>query len=377
MDTGKKTLLYTHKTGILSWFLLLYLPLVNGLYGCSHVKKDSGTDMPSHHTSEGFRNPYLNEGDRGYFNYLKMRYFSGVKYPDYQKNANKVPTVNADLEQIHHPHSAQVTWIGHATVLVQYAGKALLTDPVFSDRASPVDFLGPRRVHSPALAIEDLPKIDYVVISHNHYDHLDRQSVRRIGSAPFWLVPLGLKQWLVGAGIEASRVAELDWWKSRKFDEITITATPAQHWSARSLWDRRETLWASWLMQIGDFTVWYSGDTGYNPVQFKEIGAAFNTIDLGLISIGAYEPRWFMKDMHVNPEEAVQIHQDIGAEYSLGVQWGTFRLTAEPIDEPPRRLEKALVEANLSSNRFRTMKIGETVVFPERLNQGQNNIPGH
>ena len=141
---------------------------------------------------------------------------------------------------------------------------------------------------------------------------------------------------------------------------MKITATPAQHWSSRTLWDRRETLWASWIMQIGAFTVWYSGDTGYNPYQFKEIGTVFGHIDLALISIGAYEPRWFMKDMHINPDEAVQIHLDIGAEYSLAVQWGTFRLTAEPVEEPPLLLREALERRKIPLDRFEIIKIGET-----------------
>jgi len=144
---------------------------------------------------------------------------------------------------------------------------------------------------------------------------------------------------------------------------VTITATPAQHWSARSLWDRNQSLWSSWLIQFENFTLWYSGDTGYNPYQFKEIGGKYRCIDLALISIGAYAPRWFMKDMHINPEEAVQIHQDIGSLYSIGIQWGTFVLTAEPLEEPPVLLKEALKEWGLSEKEFETIKVGETKIL--------------
>lgn len=353
---------------ILSHFALLGLSLsvlcAICLPGCAGVEPDASVQMPPHHTQNGFRNPYLPERKRSFFAYLKMRYFSDVEYADYEANAHKVPTVKADFKQIYKPQShPQVTWIGHATVLIQYDGVSILTDPVFSDRASPVRFSGPKRVHPPALSIAELPRIDYVVLSHNHYDHLDLQSVKKIGSGPVWLVPLGLKKWFVKNGIAENKVVELDWWDSRQFDGITITATPAQHWSSRSLWDKSETLWASWMIHVNDFTVWYSGDTGYNPYQFKEVGEAFRDIDLGLISIGAYEPRWFMRDMHINPAEAVQIHKDIGAGYSLAVQWGTFRMTAEPIDEPPILLREALREQNIPLSEFETMKIGETVIL--------------
>jgi N-acyl-phosphatidylethanolamine-hydrolysing phospholipase D len=345
------------------FLFLLLLPAA--LCGCTHESKDMKQGALSHHAENGFRNPYLETGKRGFFSYLKMRYFSGVEYPDYQENAYKVPTVKPDLDLIRNPRSApQVTWIGHATVLVQYSGMALLTDPIFSDRASPISFLGPKRVHPPAPAIDELPDIDYVIISHNHYDHLDRKTVQKLGSAPFWLVPLGLREWLIDAGIAPERIAELDWWQSRRFDGTTVTATPAQHWSSRALWDRRETLWSSWMVQVDDFTFWFSGDTGYNGHQFKKIGAGFRRVDLGLISIGAYAPRWFMKDMHINPEEAVRISREIGAEYSIGIQWGTFRMTAEPIDEPPRRLREALREHDIPLSRFEALKIGETKILP-------------
>lgn len=317
---------------------------------------------PTHHREDGFENPYLEQQKRGFLNYLKMRHFSGEVYADYASNAHKVAIMPADLERIRNPgEGLQVTWIGHATMLIQYRGINILTDPMFSDRASFLSFYGPKRHTLPALQIEDLPRIDYVVISHNHYDHLDKKSVQALGSVPIWLVPLKLRDWFINVGIKKERVIESDWWDAHHLGPVTITATPAQHWSARTLWDRKNTLWASWMMEIDNRTIWYSGDTGYNPYQFKEIGANFPEIDLSLISIGAYEPRWFMKDMHVNPEEAVQIHEDVKSRFSLGIHWGAFQLTAEPIDDPPIKLREALLKKRVPLNKFKTISIGETM----------------
>ncbi len=332
--------------------------------GCANGPQlDQQKKLPAHHSEDGFENPYLEKSSRGFLKYLKMRFFGKVEFSDYEANAHKVPTQAADLEQIANPGpELQITWIGHATMLIQYRGVNILTDPIFSERASPVSFAGPKRHNPPVLAIEELPDIDYVVISHNHYDHLDKKTVRALGSGPLWLVPLGLEKWFDDVGIARERVMELDWWESRDFSRgpVTITATPAQHWSARTLWDRNETLWASWMIEIDDRLIWYSGDTGYNRYQFKEIGKKFPPPDLALISIGAYEPRWFMKGVHINPEEAVVIHEEIESRYSIGIQWGTFRLTAEPIDEPPIKLREALAEKGIPQAEFETMKIGET-----------------
>ena len=336
------------------------------LAGCVFVQDEAAEEeKPRHHTKDGFQNPYVEKKKRGFFKYLKMRYFSNEEFADYEESAHKIPRVEPDLAAVYNPPEAiQVTWIGHATILIQYKGINILTDPMFSDRASPLSFWGPKRYNPPALKIKDLPPVDFIVISHSHYDHLDKKTVQQIGSNTKWLVPLGLQKWFMRAGVNAENVMEFDWWDARRFAKTVITATPAQHWSARSLWDRNRTLWASWMLQIGDKTIWYSGDTGYNPHQFKEIGSRFSTVDLALISIGAYEPRWFMKDMHINPEEAVQIHQDIKAEYSIGVQWGTFQLTSEPIDDPPIKLEEALVLRNIAAEEFELLGIGEIRVIP-------------
>ncbi len=351
------------------WFSKKYhiaLVIFYGFTGCVFAQQPEGNKMlPAHHTKGGYQNPYVEKKNPGLFNYLKMRYFSDEEFADYKANAHKVPIEEQpDLARIHNPSDGlQITWIGHATILIQYKGINILTDPMFSSRASPVGFAGPQRHNSPALEINSLPNIDYIVISHSHYDHLDLNSVKQIRSGAQWLVPLGLKDWFTKAGVDAKHVLEFDWWDNAQFGIVTITSTPAQHWSSRSLWDRNKSLWTSWVIQIGNQTIWYSGDTGYNPYQFKEIGKKFQEIDLALISIGAYEPRWFMKDMHINPDEAVQIHQDINSRYSIGVQWGTFQLTSEPIDDPPLKLKAALEKRKLPPETFELMKIGETRVI--------------
>jgi N-acyl-phosphatidylethanolamine-hydrolysing phospholipase D len=243
------------------------------LVGLACCAAGPGAQRPLHHGEGGFRNPYVERKKTSPFAYWRMRWFGDVEFPDPKKARGKVPVVPADLERILHPGAApQVTWIGHASVLIQYRGVNVLADPIFSERASPVSFAGPKRLTAPALTVEQLPRIDFVLISHNHYDHLDRQSVRALGDNPRWLVPLGLKAWFTRAGIGPARVEEFDWWQERRFGELTVTATPLQHWSARSPWDRYETLWAGWAIQIDDFSFWFAGDTGYNEHQFREIG---------------------------------------------------------------------------------------------------------
>lgn len=322
----------------------------------------------SHYAADGFfRNPYIGRhltSERGKGWRTLGRWWRLRKtFPDWhEQGPGRVPQMRADRKKIREPDEtkAQFTWLGHSTVLVQYRGVNILTDPIFSERCSPVPFLGPRRVTPPALQIEELPTIHYVLISHNHYDHLDRATVRALGNEPQWLAPLGIGQWLHKAGIDRERVQEFDWWQEAEWGEVRVTATPSQHWSGRGFNDRYRTLWASWHVQIADFSLWFAGDTGYNPRQFTEIGAQLPAADLALIPIGAYKPREFMKKSHVNPEEAVQIFLDTGARYAIGVHWATFQLSAEDIDAPIRELAAARRKLGLDAGRFEAPVLGET-----------------
>ncbi len=339
------------------------------LCGSCAVSEPNDTPPPrlAHHSDGGFTNPYQGAIDKTLFSYLKMRYFGDTPFAENRKDAHRVPIeANANRGLAADPDTPQVSWLGHSTFLIQYRGLRILTDPVLSDRASPFSFMGPKRLVARPIGTTELPAIDYVIISHNHYDHLDTATIQALGNQPKYLVPLKLRQWLIDRGIDGAQITEHDWWDSVQFDQLTITATPSQHWSGRGLFDRMETLWASWHIAIDDFSLWFAGDTGYNPYQFREIGERWQGVDLALIPIGAYAPRWFMKSAHINPEEAVQIHRDVRSRFSIGMHWGTFQLTAEPMLEPVQRLQTTLSRQQLPAEAFVTLAIGETRRLPRR-----------
>lgn len=319
------------------------------------------SDTPLHHDGDSFKNPYLEDLNPSTWKFLQARWFD-MPWPEAPENHQKFWQA-ANLDLIQAPDTqVQTSWLGHSTVLIQYHGINILTDPVFSQRAFPVQFAGPQRYTQPAMRLEQLPSINYVIISHNHYDHLDLDTVKKLGNKPLWLVPLGLKSWFENEGI--SNVIELDWWQSFIKDDLIIEALPSQHWSRRSLLDTNKSLWASWAIKGKDKTLWFGGDTGYNKIQFKQIGQHLKKVDLAMIPIGAYEPRWFMKNQHVNPMDAIQIFQDIRAVNAFGIHWNTFVLTAEPVDEPPRLLQQGLKQLDIPLQDFRPMPIGETWGLP-------------
>lgn len=323
---------------------------------------------PAPKVNDRYVNPKAGGEHGSLFAFLKARFRSGT-WASYDPDIYQVPEAKPALAQsADEVANATVTWIGHATVLLQHQGVNVLTDPMFGDYASPVGFAGPKRYTQPALRVDELPPIDVVVISHDHYDHLDKPSIAALGNQPKYFVPVGIKAWLVGEGVAADRIEELDWWQEQNIEvkgvPLTIVATPAQHFSGRGLFDRNKRLWSSWLVRWETFSTWFGGDTGYNDVQFKEIGQRFPGIDLGIIPIGAYAPNWFMKTVHVDPAEAVEIHRDIGAKRSMGVHWGAFLLSAEPVDEPAALLEEALQTRNVDPNAFRTFAVGETQRYP-------------
>ncbi|HUQ83190.1 MAG TPA: MBL fold metallo-hydrolase [Gemmatimonadaceae bacterium] len=259
------------------------------------------------------------------------------------------------------------TWIGHSTVLMQIGELNVLTDPVFSQYAFPVQSLGPRRIMDPALAIDALPPLDIVLLSHTHYDHLDKPAVRRIAKAhprATWIVPLGVGACIRGFGVR--EIVELDWWQEAVVGAFRVTVTPARHFSARRLGDRNKTLWCGFAFESGGRRGYFAADTAYHP-QFTEIGARCGPFDFVMIPIGAYEPRWFMHVVHVDPDEAVQIYEDLVAPHHgkplplmLGIHWGTFRLTDEPMDEPPRRTLARWRERALDERRLWIARFGET-----------------
>ncbi|MFY4728673.1 MBL fold metallo-hydrolase [Nitrospira sp. BLG_2] len=252
-----------------------------------------------------------------------------------------------------------VTWVGHSTFLIQLDGVAILTDPQWSERASPVTFAGPKRLMPPGLPFEELPAVDLVLISHDHYDHLDVDTVQRLARMhhPLFIVPLGLKAWFADIGI--TKVEEMDWWEIRQVHGLTVTCLPAQHFSGRSLWDTNRRLWSAWAVAGRMKRFFFAGDTGYYSV-FKEIGTLLGPFDLAAIPIGAYVPPSMMKMTHVTPEQALQIFADVQGQRFVAMHWGTFDMTEEPIEEPALRAKAEADRLGLDPSRVWIMKHGET-----------------
>ena len=256
----------------------------------------------------------------------------------------------------------RVSYVGHASVLIQTRGINILIDPVWSQRASPVQFAGPRRVNQPGIALENLPPLDAVLVSHNHYDHMDLATLSKLARAhaPRVIAPLGND--IIMRRHDRHIAAEAYDWGMRipVSGEIAVTMTPAYHWSARTLSDRRMALWCAFVIETPDGAIYHIADTGWgNGAIFSDIRQRFQPVRLAIIPIGAYEPRWFMRDNHIDPEEAVQIFQLCGAQYAIAHHWGTFQLTDEAIDEPPRKLREALRAADISQDRFHASKPGQ------------------
>jgi L-ascorbate metabolism protein UlaG (beta-lactamase superfamily) len=253
----------------------------------------------------------------------------------------------------------RITFVNHATFLLQVDGLNILTDPIWSDRASPFSWIGPKRHRMPGIAFEDLPKIDVILVSHNHYDHLDLPTLMKlyVAHAPKIVVPLGVKKFLESKGI--SNVVELDWWDNSNLNDIiSIQAVPAQHFSGRGMFDRNATLWCGYVIKTQSGNLYFAGDTGYNSEMFQEIGRRTGSIRVALLPIGAYKPQWFMSPVHISPEEAVKIHMILDIETSIGMHFGTFRLADDGQEDPVRDLERAVNKFRLDENEFLILKEG-------------------
>ena len=312
----------------------------------------------SHHRpGGGFQNPWPAGQLHGFGAFLRWRLLNHDNRPSIDPRAFAaqhpratptfcVPRAGAD--------DLVLTWIGHSSFLVQIGGQNLLIDPVWSAYASPIQGVGPRRWVAPGIDLDALPPIDGVVISHDHYDHLDHGTIRHLTATypdARWAAPLGVGSWLRGQG--ARDVVERDWWESVTWGPVTLTATPAQHFSGRRLDNRNGTLWCGWVIRAGARTLYHVGDTGFHP-DFAEIGQRLGPFDAACVPIGAYDPEWFMQAVHMNPEQAVAAFQALGSPGAVlaAMHWGTFKLTDEPMDEPPRRAVAAWVAAGLPADRL-------------------------
>ena len=323
--------------------------------------------LPHHRPGGGFRNPWVEATAPAFGDVLKWLLVHRStrprpKDPDpavFIRVAPRFAAPRAPSDQV------TLTWVGHASTLLQLGGLNILTDPMWSARAAPLPFVGPRRWVAPGITFEALPPIDLVVQSHNHYDHLDDRTIRRLARAhpgAAWLVPLGLASFVRARG--ARRVTELDWWEEADIGPVRAACTPAQHFSGRGFTDRGTTLWCGWAFAapVSGQRVFFSGDSGFHP-EFASIAQRFGPFDLALLPIGAYEPRWFMRYIHMNPEEAVEACRALGARVMIPIHWGTFKLTDEAMDEPPVRARAAWHQAGLPSDGYRQLAHGETLTL--------------
>ena len=293
--------------------------------------------------------------------FARMRKKEEPAIPAGEVPAYQAASVVPDLKRLEDPPRKdrfQITWIGHATFLIQVGGRNFLSDPIYSQCCSPVYLPNLKRLAEPGIPFPQLPKIDAVLISHDHYDHLDRRTIRRLGREPHYFFPLGITPWF--ERMRFGNCHEADWGQTLDFHGINIHCVPAQHFSGRGVFDRNRTLWCGWVIECKGRKLYFAGDSGYSPL-FTDIGREHGPIDCALIPIGAYSPRWFMHPVHVDPREAVKIHRDVRARRSIASHWGTFRLTDEPPAEPPIYLKKVLYEEGLTQEEFVSLRFGETI----------------
>ncbi|HEU4747285.1 MAG TPA: MBL fold metallo-hydrolase [Gemmatimonadaceae bacterium] len=329
--------------------------------------------LPAHHRpGGGFINPWEPGRTHGFLDFLKWTLLEKRKAPEGGR-AVRATFPRADPSFVFprpEPLQLTVTWIGHSSFLLQIGGLNVLLDPIWSDRASPLRFAGPRRRVPAAVEFDAMPPIDAVVVSHDHYDHLDAMTVRRLIErypAIAWLAPLGVGEFLRRRG--ARTVAECDWWEKSVVGQLELTCVPAQHFSGRALNNRNSTLWCGWAIRSAHHSVLFAGDTALHP-EFGLISDRCGPFDVAILPIGAYEPRWFMGAVHMNPEDCMIAMEQVRGSGSarrlvlVGAHWGTFKLTDEPIDEPPARMRDIWRAGGLAEDDLWVMQHGETRALP-------------
>lgn len=308
--------------------------------------------VSNHFNGKRFKNPSGRsaKGFKDVFKYMLKRdkdRWTKIQSPHYRME----PIVKADINQI------QYTFINHSTFLLQINGVTILTDPIFSKYCSPLPLPPMRRYRPPGVSLDLLPKIDIVLVSHNHYDHMDRESIMEIEKKwnPRFITSLGNKDTLENMG--ATSVTELDWWQSLEVEGINITSTPANHFSSRGTFDRNTSLWCGFVLAYANKKVYFLGDSGYSDV-FKEIGERLGPMDLSLIPVGAYMPRWFMSPIHISPEESVQVHLDVRSKKSVAMHFGTFALADDNPERAIEDLKKGRLSKGVSDTEFTVVEEG-------------------
>jgi L-ascorbate metabolism protein UlaG (beta-lactamase superfamily) len=352
-NSERKKVVLQFRNKVFQAFTLIFL------MGCSSLNYKG--PVSDHFDGQRFFNPGI-RNDKSFFTFLK-----------WQLTSDKVPWPKSAENQFQYkafePDSADkiyVTFINHATFLIRWKNFNILTDPIWSERASPVSFAGPKRVRPPGALFEDLPPIDLVVVTHNHYDHLDIPTLKRLKEKfnPEFRVALGDGPLLKENGI--SKVQEMDWHQSEMFkkeqESLELIYVPALHWSGRGLSDRFASLWGGFIFRSGERTIFYAGDTGYSK-HFKEVTNKYGPFGLAMLPIGAYEPRWFMKENHMNPDDAMMAWQDIGSPPTLGMHFGTFPLTDEGLEDPVRDLQKAKEKMGQTAAPFIAPLEGQTYEY--------------
>ena len=345
------------KGGIAVFFSLFFL------FGCTSSTGVPLENKPKHHLTTGFRNypPLPTASSKGVLFYLR-RVWGSFFFPDVPPEHNLSEDEALKLLKSLDGEET-ITWLGHASFLLRIGKKTILIDPFLTDRASPLSWAGPKRYVPPGISVENLPPIDIILVSHNHYDHLDAETVETIANKKHIQVvlPLGLKSFFIERGYQ--KVKELDWEEEILIDGISIHSLPAVHDSIRSTSDKNKTLWCSWSIVTPAKRVFFAGDTGYSETIFKKIGEQRGPFDLALLPIGAYEPRELMWMSHINPEEAVTIGLELTAKRLVAMHWGTINLSDEPPWEPPKRFVSAGLKAGFDQKNLWVMKIGETLAF--------------
>jgi N-acyl-phosphatidylethanolamine-hydrolysing phospholipase D len=332
--------------------------------------------LSSHHTPKGFQNPYR-PSERGFGDFLRWRSGVGPKeippIPPEEVSNYRPEVAQPAMSLIQQPDSnhLQITWIGHSTFLIQTEGINILTDPILSDYCGPNFLLKVKRVAPPGVPFEELPPIHLVLISHNHYDHLDAPTVERLGNGPTYFLPLGIARWFEKRKIK--NIVGLDWWQTSSLHGLKFHSVPMQHFSNRTLFDRNKTLWSGWMVETKSARIFFAGDTGYSLV-FKEIADRLGPIQISIVPIGAYRPRWFISPVHVDPAEAIKILKDIHSHMAIAGHWGTFKLSDEPLGEPSFYLRKVMKEKGIHEGQFIIMKFGETLSLSKEgvLNQAND-----